>query len=244
MNKRFFIIIALLLLSIPVLSGCSDCYSDYEAMQAIEDYLADYLEDCESEEVIEGDIVSDGVTLLLTHPVGSSPKVFTTGWVFGARCSYEGKDYSSSVKWSGSGSFSPANGSISRPSFSGAGGNQIVLSVIIDDKQYSKTFNVNAISPAGYAYVGMRAKCPADSHGCQACPHPTVGPIISGSPNVFINGKPAARVGDRGVHAACCGPNTFEIIGGDGQVLINGRPAAKIGSPTQHCGGTGSIISG
>ena len=37
----------------------------------------------------------------------------------------------------------------SRPSFSGPGGNQIVLSVIIESKKYSKTFNVNAVSPAG-----------------------------------------------------------------------------------------------
>lgn len=99
MKKRFFIITALLLLTIPVLSGCNDMYSDYEAMQAIDDFLEGFLE--EGEEVLEGDIVEDGVTLLLTHPAGRSPNVFTTGWVFGARCSYEGKDYSGSVKWSG-----------------------------------------------------------------------------------------------------------------------------------------------
>lgn len=77
-----------------------------------------------------------------------------------------------------------------------------------------------------------------------ACAHPTVGPITTGSPNVFVNGRPAARVGDIGVHAACCGPNTFKIISGDSQVLINGRPAAKIGSQTNHCGGVGSIVGG
>ena len=240
MKKRFFILTALLLLIIPVLSGCNGNYSEYEAMQAIEDYLADLLE--EGEEVIEGDIVEDGVTLLLTHPAGRSPNVFTTGWVFGARCSYEGKDYSDSVKWKGSASFSPAQGSMSRPSFSGAGANQIVLSVIIDNKNYSKTFNVNAVSPAGYACVGMHASCTADAHGCIACAHPTIGRIITGSPNVFVNGRPAARVGDHGVHAACCGPNTFTIAGGDSQVLINGRPAAKIDSPTDHCGGVGIIV--
>lgn len=119
-----------------------------------------------------------------------------------------------------------------------------MLSVIIDNKQYSKTFSVNAVSPAGYAYIGMRASCPSDAHGCMACAHPTVGPITTGSPNVFVNGRPAARVGDIGVHAACCGPNTFKIISGDSQVLINGRPAAKIGSQTNHCGGVGSIVGG
>jgi len=241
MKKIVYVAIALLLLMIPVLSGCSGNYSEADALQAIEDYLAGYDEDSESEEVVEGDIVTDGVTLLLTHPVGRSPKVFTTGWVFGARCSYEGNDYSDAVKWSGSGSFSPANGSMSRPSFGGAGGNQIVLSVIIDNKSYSKTFSVDAISPAGYACVGMHAYCAADAHGCMACPHPVSGPITTGSPNVFVNGSPAARVGDTGVHAACCGANTFKITSGDSQVLINGRPAAKIGSQTAHCGGMGTI---
>ena len=134
MKKRFFVITALLLLTIPVLSGCNGNYSEYEAMQAIEDYLAGLSED-ETEEVVEGDIEEDGVTLLLTHPAGRSPNVFTTGWVFGARCSYEGTDYSSDVKWNGSASFSPDKGSMSRPSFSGAGGNQIVLSVTIDSKK-------------------------------------------------------------------------------------------------------------
>jgi uncharacterized Zn-binding protein involved in type VI secretion len=242
MKKVFYITIALLLLTIPLLSGCSGNYSDFDAMQAIEDYLAGYDEDSEGEDVVEGDIVTDGVTLLLTHPVGRSPKVFTTGWVFGARCSYEGNDYSDAVKWSGSGSFLPADGSMSRPSFSGEGTNQIVLSVIIDNKSYSKTFSVDAISPAKYACVGMHVYCAADAHGCIACAHPVDGVITTGSPNVFVNGKPAARVGDVGVHAACCGANTFKIISGDSQVLINGRPAAWTGlSQTQHCGGMGTI---
>lgn len=240
MKKRFFVITALLLLIIPVLSGCNGIYSEADAWQAIEDYLAGLSED-ETEEVVEGDIVKDGVTLLLTHPAGSSPNVFTTGWVFGARCSFEGTDYSGAVKWNGSGSFSPAEGSSSRPSFSGSGGNQIVLSVIIDSKKYSKTFNVNAVSPAGYASVGTTATSESDAHGCLACPHKVLGPITIGSPNVFINGKPAARVGDVGVCSSCCGAGTFKIISGDSQVLINGRQAAKIGSQTQHCGGMGTI---
>jgi uncharacterized Zn-binding protein involved in type VI secretion len=212
-------------------------------MMAIEDYIAEYLENMEEDEVVEGDIVEDGVTLLLTHPAGRSPKVFTTGWVFGARCSLEGTDYSSSVKWNGSGSFSPDTGSYSRPSFSGPGSNQIVLSVVIDNKKYSQTFTVDAVSPATYASVGSWAQCPADSHGGLGDPMPTQGPVTTGSPNVFVNGKPAARVGDVGIHVACSGPNTFKIVSGDSQVLINGRPAAKKGSQTQHCGGMGEITA-
>jgi uncharacterized Zn-binding protein involved in type VI secretion len=110
--------------------------------------------------------------------------------------------------------------------------------------QLRKSFMVEAVSPAGYAHVGSLAQCPADAHGCPACPHPVVGPIQTGSHTIFINGQPAARVGDTGVHTACCGPNTFTIATGDSTVLIGGRPAAKIGeSITHHCGGTGTIIS-
>jgi uncharacterized Zn-binding protein involved in type VI secretion len=50
-------------------------------------------------------------------------------------------------------------------------------------------------------------------------------------------------VGDHGVHAGCCGSNTFVIKTGDPNVLIDGKPAARVGDQTQHCGGTGRIIS-
>ena len=189
---------------------------------------------------------ADGLTspiiLRLTYPAGRSPNVFTTGWVFGASCISNGEDISSTVQWSGSGTFSPSTGSISRPSFNSEGSNTITLTVTVDDKDYTKTFTVNAVSSAGYACVGMFAECPADSHGDPGDPHFVAGPITSGSSHVFINGKPAARVGDVGVHAACSGANKFEIISGDSSVLIDGKPAAKIGSTTRHCGGMGSIV--
>ena len=153
------------------------------------------------------------------------------------------EDVSDQVKWSGSGSFSPDTGSRSRPSFNSEGENTIILTIDTAKQGAQKSFQVNAISPAGYAAVNDKAQCPDDSHGCPACPHPVVGPIISGSPTVLVNGLPAARQGDVGTHAACCGPNTFTIAGGDPEVLIDGKPAAKKGSPTTHCGGTGEIIS-
>ena len=64
--------------------------------------------------------------------------------------------------------------------------------------------------------------------------------IVGGSPNVFINGKPAARVGDR----VLCPPLVNasgeplpgvwgKILGGNPRVLINGRPMARLGSPVQ-----------
>ncbi|NTW28825.1 MAG: hypothetical protein HGA39_05610 [Coriobacteriia bacterium] len=182
------------------------------------------------------------VTLALTYPVGRSPKVFVSGWVFGASCVIDGKDYSDQVKWSGTGTFGPEVGARSRPVFNGPGSNTITLSVTVNGKTTSKSFSVEAVSSEGYACVGMLAYCPADAHGDPGDPHPVTGPITSGSSNVFINGKAAARVGDTGVHAACSGPNTFTIAGGDSEVLINGKPAAKIGSTTRHCGGTGTIV--
>ena len=192
----------------------------------------------------EDDDDEEKASLNLTYPAGFSPRVFTHGWIFGASATVGDKDASDQVQWSGSGSFSPAIGSRSHPSFSGPGPNQIILTLPTKKGQLKKSFMVEAVSPAGYAHVGSLAQCPADAHGCPACPHPVVGPIQTGSHTIFINGQPAARVGDTGVHAACCGPNTFTIATGDSTVLINGRPAAQIGqSITHHCGGTGTIIS-
>ncbi len=98
--------------------------------------------------------------------------------------------------------------------------------------------------PAGAARVGDSASCPADAHGCPACPHPVVGPAVSGSPDVLINGASALRVGDPGVHAACCGPNSWVVASGSGTVFINNVAAARLGDMTAHCGGVGALISG
>lgn len=94
------------------------------------------------------------------------------------------------------------------------------------------------------ARLNDKGKCMADAHGCPACPHSVQGPIIAASGDVFINKKPAARVGDTGVHAVCCGPNTFEIKMGSSTVFINGKKAARKGDMTKHCGGIGSIDTG
>jgi uncharacterized Zn-binding protein involved in type VI secretion len=189
------------------------------------------------------------VQLHLTYPVGRSPKVFTSGWVFGARCTTttedgEVVDLSEQVQWSGSGTFKPVAGKLSRPTFSGAGGNTIVLTIDVDGKTITRTRRVEAITTTLYASVGDTVTCEACAHGCPACPHPTVGEIRSGSSLVHINGLPAARVGDVGANTfECCGENFFVITSGDSQVLINGRPAAKIRSATKHCGGIGKITS-
>lgn len=96
----------------------------------------------------------------------------------------------------------------------------------------------------GAARLGDLAACPMDAHGCLACFHGVRGPVVQGSDNVFINGKPAAYVGCRGIHGVCCGPNTFTIAEGAPSVFINGYPAARIGDRTSHCGGSGEIKVG
>jgi uncharacterized Zn-binding protein involved in type VI secretion len=78
-----------------------------------------------------------------------------------------------------------------------------------------------------------------------ACPHTVTGPIIMGSPNVFINALPAARKTDMGIATACCGPNTYEIKVGSATVFINGKAAARKDDMTMHCNtGTGKVITG
>ncbi len=181
------------------------------------------------------------VKMELTYPAGRSPKVFTKGWMFGASCKIDGKDISNQVEWSGTGSFSPAKGPISRPTFKSAGNNTIVLKVKVGGKEILKKFAVTAVSPDKYAALGDAVVCPADSHGCPSCPHIVTGHIETGSPQVLVRGKPAARLGDGGHHAVCCGPNTFKITSGDLSVLINGKPAARNGDTTLHCGGKGRI---
>ncbi|MBP6630575.1 MAG: PAAR domain-containing protein [Kofleriaceae bacterium] len=92
--------------------------------------------------------------------------------------------------------------------------------------------------------LGDKANIPADTHGCVACPHPCTGPAIAGSPDTNVNGKPALRVGDPGIHAACCGPNTWTATMGSSVVFINGKPAHRMGDMTTHCGGVGKLIQG
>jgi len=184
----------------------------------------------------------------LTFPLGKSPKIFNKGWTLGARFIIKDKngkdiDLSDKIKWSGTAVFYPATGKKVQPQFAAAGKNKIVLTVQFENKMYRGEYVTEVVNALDYARVGSMAICPADNHGCAACPHNVRGPVISGNALVLINGKPAACVGDKGTHAACCGPNTFTIAGGDAEVLIAGKPAAKLGSTTQHCGGIGKITA-
>jgi len=92
--------------------------------------------------------------------------------------------------------------------------------------------------------VGDDANVPVDAHGCPACPHNCTGPATQGSPNVYVNGRPAHRLGDAGIHAACCGPNTWVAAAGSGTVFINSKAAVREGDKTTHCGGSGQLVKG
>ena len=60
----------------------------------------------------------------------------------------------------------------------------------------------------------------------------------------MVNGKPAIRVNDPGIHMACCGPNTWNATAGSGTVKINSIKAHRQGDATKHCGGSGKMIEG
>ncbi len=96
----------------------------------------------------------------------------------------------------------------------------------------------------GQGRLGDQAHADADAHGCPGCPHPTAGPAIAGSPDVFVNGRPALRVDDLGIHAACCATNMWSATHGAATVFINGKAAHRIGDDTRHCGGRGRLVEG
>lgn len=74
-------------------------------------------------------------------------------------------------------------------------------------------------------------------------------PVIAGSPDVIINGQPAARVGDAVATHGCPCPNvphgmhSRAISAGAATVIINGKQAARIGDAID-CGGAISTGSG
>lgn len=65
----------------------------------------------------------------------------------------------------------------------------------------------------------------------------------SGSPNVFINGKPALRVGDTWeVHS--CGDSSHDGVQATGSrfVFVNGKPLARVGDDVS-CGAAVAVGS-
>ena len=66
----------------------------------------------------------------------------------------------------------------------------------------------------------------------ETCPAGSAGAIVTGASQTFIQGMPAARVGDK---LACAGGPT-QIESGSPTVLIEGANAARIGDTTCHKG--------
>ena len=97
----------------------------------------------------------------------------------------------------------------------------------------------------GVGRIGDLSRVTGDAHWCMACPHTAVGPAVTGSPTVFVNGLPALRVDDIGVHAACCGPNMWRATTGSSTVFFDKKPAHRQGDQDLHCNTTvGSLIQG
>lgn len=77
-------------------------------------------------------------------------------------------------------------------------------------------------------------------HGCWPAR-----PSVSGSPNVFINGKPAVRVDDAwAAHTCPAIPETHASTQATGSatVFVNGKPLARVGDSIA-CGSTNAAGS-
>jgi len=97
----------------------------------------------------------------------------------------------------------------------------------------------------GQARLGDKSQAPIDAHGCPLCPHINVtGPAVQGSFDVWVNFRPAVRVGDMGIHLVCCDGNIWKAVMGSSTVFINNMPAHRMGDMDQHCGGVGFMIEG
>lgn len=83
--------------------------------------------------------------------------------------------------------------------------------------------------------MGMPAARRGDHHTCPVDGPDRAhegGPILDGSPDVFIGGVSAARVGDR----LRCNGDLDAVASGEPTVLVNGKPAARVGDKTAHGG--------
>lgn len=80
--------------------------------------------------------------------------------------------------------------------------------------------------------------------GLDCCPHGRVGRCSRGSPNVFINGRAAHRLGDS-IAISCPHGGSGVSTSASRSVYINGIRACRIGDSTVcvACGMGGAIVS-
>jgi uncharacterized Zn-binding protein involved in type VI secretion len=91
--------------------------------------------------------------------------------------------------------------------------------------------------------------CHAPMHPAALVPTPVPHPpmpleILPGSPNVMINGLPAARASDQTqpcMIPVCVPGGPGMIAKGSATVMINDMPAARLGDPTTHVACVGPI---
>lgn len=91
--------------------------------------------------------------------------------------------------------------------------------------------------------AGPKAARLGDTGAGHGCFPPT--PIIVGSPDVLVNNRPVARLGDALVPHGCgnCPPHPRSISAGSGNVLVNNKKVARVGDSI-GCGGSISAGSG
>ena len=79
-------------------------------------------------------------------------------------------------------------------------------------------------------------------HGDLCCPHNITGTITQGSPNVYINGLPVARLADMVEHnCPHCGIGW--IVSSSSNINANGIGVAMLGDIVTYPGGSGVITT-
>lgn len=107
-----------------------------------------------------------------------------------------------------------------------------------DEDQDQKTDSEGSRSQGAPPDDDSKGKPAATVGSFHICPKTTGnvphvgGPGVTGSPNIFIGGLPAMRVGDS-FH--CNGPYDT-VAKGSSSVSFNGEPAARVGDGTEHKG--------
>ena len=78
---------------------------------------------------------------------------------------------------------------------------------------------------------------------CSSCPHHWISVHVSGSPNVFANGRSVMRApGDTGSSTCPHCPTSYSVTG-SGSVKANGKPVHRLGDVHVVGCGTGLVIS-
>lgn len=92
--------------------------------------------------------------------------------------------------------------------------------------------------------IGIPAQVAAGPAARDGDPNSLGGTILSGSPSVLINGRPAARNAEPTDCPLTVPPSTGQVTGGAAMVLIEGRAAVRQNDPVVGCLLPGLVTSG